>query len=47
MKILKKDFWKGKTGLLKKIGIVGFMFFLIKGLIWVGVAIFVWLGISS
>jgi hypothetical protein len=32
---------KGLKTWLKRIGIVGFLFFLIKGLIWIGV--FVWL----
>jgi hypothetical protein len=32
---INKSFWK-------KIGIVGFLFFLIKGLVWIGVALFIW-----
>jgi hypothetical protein len=27
---------------LKKVGFIGFLFFLIKGLIWVGIAIWAW-----
>ena len=30
---------QGKTW-LKRVGIIGFLFFLIKGLIWIGVAVF-------
>jgi len=32
---------------LKRIGIAGFLFFLVKGIIWIGVALFVWLGVSG
>jgi hypothetical protein len=30
----------------KRIGIIGFFFFLLKGLVWIGVIIATWLGIS-
>lgn len=30
---------------LKRIGFAGFMFFLIKGLIWIGIFIAVWMGL--
>ena len=30
-----KSFWK-------KLGIIGFLFFLIKGLVWVGIGLFIW-----
>ncbi len=44
-KILKRE--GGSAEWLKRIGIAGFLFFLIKGIIWIGVALFVWLGISN
>jgi hypothetical protein len=44
-KILKREGRRAEW--LKRIGIAGFLFFLIKGIIWIGVALFVWLGISN
>jgi hypothetical protein len=38
---------KNKTGWIRKLGIAGFLFFLIKGLIWIGIAVWAWLGLSS
>jgi len=35
------------SGWLKKSGIALFAFFLIKGLVWVGIAIGLWLGFSK
>jgi hypothetical protein len=35
-----------KSDLLKKAGIAGFLFFLIKGLVWVGIGIWAWLKIG-
>jgi hypothetical protein len=40
-KIMKRKKW------LKRAGIVGFFFFLIKGLVWIAVALFAWKGCSS
>jgi len=28
---------------LKRVGLVGFLFFLIKGLVWVGIGLWIWL----
>jgi hypothetical protein len=36
-----KQFW------LKRLGIAGFLFFLIKGLIWLAVFVFAWLKLKS
>jgi len=36
LKVLKLKLW------LKKLGMIGFLFFLIKGLAWIGVAVFAW-----
>lgn len=47
MKITDKKIWKSKSGLLKRIGMAGFIYFLVKGLIWVGIALFVWLGVAT
>jgi len=48
MKIRKYLSLKGnRAEWLKRIGIAGFLFFLIKGIIWIGIALFVWLGISG
>jgi hypothetical protein len=33
--VVKKQHWKAR---LKQIGLIGFFFFLIKGLIWLGLA---------
>lgn len=38
---------KKKTAWLKKFGVAGFLFFLIKGLVWIGIAVWAWLGLSS
>ncbi len=38
---------KKKTAWLKKLGLAGFLFFLIKGLVWIGIAVWAWLGLSS
>jgi hypothetical protein len=38
---------KKKTTWLKKLGVAGFLFFLIKGLVWIGIAVWAWLGLSS
>jgi hypothetical protein len=35
-----------KSGWMKKAGIAGFLFFLIKGLVWVGIGIWAWMGLS-
>jgi len=35
----KKILW------LKRIGFAGFLFFLIKGLVWIGIAIIAWMGL--
>jgi hypothetical protein len=40
-KTLKRKKW------LKRVGIAGFLFFLIKGLAWIAVALFAWKGCSS
>lgn len=32
-----------KSGFLKKAGIAGFLFFLVKGLIWVGIGVWAWI----
>ncbi|MNJ88750.1 hypothetical protein D3C87_63050 [compost metagenome] len=37
-KALKRKKW------LKRFGIAGFMFFLIKGLVWIAIALFAWKG---
>ncbi|TSJ39958.1 hypothetical protein FO442_16760 [Fluviicola chungangensis] len=40
-KALKRKKW------LKRVGIAGFLFFLIKGLVWIAVALFAWKGCSA
>ena len=40
-KVLKRKKW------LKRAGIAGFLFFLIKGLAWIAVALFAWKGCSA
>lgn len=40
-KALKRKKW------LKRFGLAGFLFFLIKGLVWVAVGLFAWKGCSS
>jgi hypothetical protein len=40
-KALKRKKW------LKRAGIAGFLFFLIKGLAWIAVALFAWKGCSA
>ena len=32
---------------LKRSGILVFLFFLVKGLVWIGIAVFVWLGLTK
>lgn len=32
----------GKSKWLKRLGVAGFLFFLIKGLVWIGVAVLAW-----
>ena len=39
-KALKRKKW------LKRAGLAGFLFFLIKGLVWIAVALFAWKGCS-
>jgi hypothetical protein len=39
-KALKRKKW------LKRAGVAGFLFFLIKGLVWIAVALFAWKGCS-
>jgi hypothetical protein len=39
-KALKRKKW------LKRVGAAGFLFFLIKGLVWIAVALFAWKGCS-
>jgi len=39
-KALKRKKW------LKRVGVAGFLFFLIKGLAWIAVALFAWKGCS-
>ncbi|MFM2305615.1 MAG: hypothetical protein RLZZ367_284 [Bacteroidota bacterium] len=39
---------ESKTKLwLKRIGAAGFLFFLIKGLVWVGIFVAVWMGLIN
>ena len=40
-KALKRKKW------LKRAGVAGFLFFLIKGLVWIVVALFAWKGCSA
>jgi hypothetical protein len=40
-KALKRKKW------LKRFGVAGFLFFLIKGLVWIAVALFAWKGCSA
>ena len=35
-----------KKKLMKSLGIAGFLFFLIKGLFWIGLGVMAWLGLS-
>ncbi len=35
-----------KKGWLKKLGVFGFLFFLLKGLVWIGIAIWAWLKVN-
>ncbi|WP_169312075.1 hypothetical protein [Fluviicola taffensis] len=39
-KALKRKKW------LKRVGVAGFLFFLIKGLVWIAIALFAWKGCS-
>jgi hypothetical protein len=39
-----QNIWTGKSKWLKRFGIASFFFFLIKGLIWIGVAMAIWFG---
>lgn len=39
-KALKRKKW------LKRVGAAGFLFFLIKGLVWIAIALFAWKGCS-
>lgn len=43
----KEDKKPAKYKWLKRLGIAGFLFFFIKGLAWIGVALFVWLGLCN
>jgi hypothetical protein len=45
--ITKEDNKQGKSKWLKKLGIAGFLFFLVKGLVWIGVAVFAWLELKK
>lgn len=35
-----------KKSWLKKVGVFGFLFFLLKGLVWIGIAIWAWLKVN-
>jgi hypothetical protein len=37
----------GKIKWLKRIGIIGFIFFLIKGLIWIAILVLTWIGLKG
>lgn len=45
--IFKKGENSNRKEWLKKLSVAGFLFFLVKGLVWVGVAIFAWLEIKK
>jgi len=36
-----------KTKWIKNIGLIGFLFFLIKGLVWLGLAVWAWMKLSD
>jgi hypothetical protein len=45
--LFTNDDGAGKSSWLKRLGVAGFLFFLVKGLVWLGVAVFAWMEIHK